>query len=258
MCKKDDEVPSRVPLHARKHQGTFNSHGEYVNGTLWDSIHIRKLNWMPSGCKKHVNAALFTFFVPCPSGSLCLPLQEKITLYDVTFLLCVCVFVCVQECLIDEDCEEDSYCLYNISSSKCVSCKSTNMVRHFCTSHWHHGVLMALCVEVLPLRPFSHDILPRVCRSVRRTRSAVENSCVCGVCARRTKPEEIQGRSVSTRATAVPCTAAPYTKVPQGSHTGFSNSLCFCSRPEVCQITYLTGHVKKGKEKEWSQRGREG
>ncbi|KAB5571579.1 hypothetical protein PHYPO_G00226660 [Pangasianodon hypophthalmus] len=31
------------------------------------------------------------------------------------------------ECLIDEDCEEDSYCLYNISSSKCVSCKSINM-----------------------------------------------------------------------------------------------------------------------------------
>ncbi|KAI5105490.1 dickkopf-related protein 3 precursor, partial [Silurus meridionalis] len=31
------------------------------------------------------------------------------------------------ECLIDEDCEENSYCLYNISSSKCVLCKSTNM-----------------------------------------------------------------------------------------------------------------------------------
>ncbi|TSQ92665.1 Dickkopf-related protein 3 [Bagarius yarrelli] len=31
------------------------------------------------------------------------------------------------ECLIDEDCEEDSYCLYNISSSKCVLCKSTNL-----------------------------------------------------------------------------------------------------------------------------------
>ncbi|XP_053361118.1 dickkopf-related protein 3b [Clarias gariepinus] len=31
------------------------------------------------------------------------------------------------ECLIDEDCEKDSFCLYNISSSKCVLCKSTNM-----------------------------------------------------------------------------------------------------------------------------------
>ncbi|KAI5616148.1 dickkopf-related protein 3 precursor [Silurus asotus] len=32
-----------------------------------------------------------------------------------------------RECLINEDCEENSYCLYNISSSKCVLCKSTNM-----------------------------------------------------------------------------------------------------------------------------------
>ncbi|KAG9271976.1 dickkopf-related protein 3-like [Astyanax mexicanus] len=31
------------------------------------------------------------------------------------------------ECLIDEDCEQDSYCLYNISSSNCVPCKFTNM-----------------------------------------------------------------------------------------------------------------------------------
>ncbi|XP_072520253.1 dickkopf-related protein 3b [Salminus brasiliensis] len=30
------------------------------------------------------------------------------------------------ECLIDEDCEQGSFCLYNISSSKCIPCKSTN------------------------------------------------------------------------------------------------------------------------------------
>ncbi|KAL7885420.1 hypothetical protein AOLI_G00057150 [Acnodon oligacanthus] len=30
------------------------------------------------------------------------------------------------ECLIDEDCGQDSYCLYNISSSKCIPCKSTS------------------------------------------------------------------------------------------------------------------------------------
>ncbi|XP_062856188.1 dickkopf-related protein 3b isoform X2 [Trichomycterus rosablanca] len=32
----------------------------------------------------------------------------------------------IDHCLIDEDCEKDSYCLYEISRSKCVPCKSTN------------------------------------------------------------------------------------------------------------------------------------
>ncbi|XP_055049108.1 dickkopf-related protein 3b [Misgurnus anguillicaudatus] len=31
------------------------------------------------------------------------------------------------ECMIDEDCEEGSYCLYEIITSKCVPCQTTNM-----------------------------------------------------------------------------------------------------------------------------------
>ncbi|XP_076852256.1 dickkopf-related protein 3b [Brachyhypopomus gauderio] len=30
------------------------------------------------------------------------------------------------ECLIDEDCDEDSYCLYELSRSQCVPCRTTN------------------------------------------------------------------------------------------------------------------------------------
>ncbi|XP_066504899.1 dickkopf-related protein 3b [Hoplias malabaricus] len=31
------------------------------------------------------------------------------------------------ECLVDEDCEQDNFCLYNINSSRCIPCKSTSM-----------------------------------------------------------------------------------------------------------------------------------
>ena len=33
-----------------------------------------------------------------------------------------------QECLIDEDCADGSYCLYQIRTSKCIPCKATDAV----------------------------------------------------------------------------------------------------------------------------------
>ncbi len=33
-----------------------------------------------------------------------------------------------QECIIDEDCEKGSYCLYESQSSKCLPCKHTDAV----------------------------------------------------------------------------------------------------------------------------------
>lgn len=37
-------------------------------------------------------------------------------------------FFFIQECLIDEDCGDGSFCLYEILTSKCVLCQTTNMV----------------------------------------------------------------------------------------------------------------------------------
>lgn len=36
-----------------------------------------------------------------------------------------------QECIIDEDCEKGSYCLYETQSSKCLPCKHTDAVSGF-------------------------------------------------------------------------------------------------------------------------------
>lgn len=36
-----------------------------------------------------------------------------------------------QECMLDEDCGKNSYCLYEIVSSKCLPCKDVDMVSLF-------------------------------------------------------------------------------------------------------------------------------
>lgn len=50
-------------------------------------------------------------------------------LCSVTDNICNCWTLSTQECMVDEDCGERKYCLYEIENSKCLPCIPTDMVR---------------------------------------------------------------------------------------------------------------------------------